>query len=142
MIVKSEISCTFQKDAEISSLKTELAESRSRIQSLEDEKKFLEGSIKVGQVQKEMLYDETDKIQNVQQQEIIKLKSMLLFREQVIRLLFCLIRFQQETVTWGCWKTTHALKSKKAFKGWFSAPQRLSNYMKVFNARDNCLNRF
>lgn len=33
-----------------------------------------------------MLYDETDKIQNVQQQEIIKLKSMLLFREQVIRL--------------------------------------------------------
>lgn len=56
---------------------------RSRIEALEDEKSTLELSIKAGQVQKEMFYDETDKIQNVQQQEIMKLKSMLLFREQV-----------------------------------------------------------
>lgn len=55
------------------------------VQALEDEKNFLEQSVEAGQVQKEIFYDETDKIQNVQQQEIVKLKSMLLFREQVIR---------------------------------------------------------
>lgn len=72
-----------QKDAEINSLKTELVHARSVIQTLEEDKSSLESSIKAGQVQKEIFYDETDKIQNVQQQEIVKLKSMLLFREQV-----------------------------------------------------------
>lgn len=67
----------------MSALKDELVLAKSKIQSLEDEKKLLEKSIKAGQVQKEMFYDETDMIHNVQQQEIIKLKSMLLFREQV-----------------------------------------------------------
>lgn len=74
-----------QKEAEISALKHELGQARTTIQALEDEKKFLEQSVEAGQVQKEIFYDETDKIQNVQQQEIVKLKSMLLFREQVIR---------------------------------------------------------
>lgn len=78
-----ELSKIEEKECEITSLKIELAEARSLIQSLEDEKKFLQSSIKAGQAQKEMLYDETDKIQNVQNQEIAKLKSMLLFREQV-----------------------------------------------------------
>lgn len=72
-----------QKEVEMSALKDELVLAKSKIQSLEDEKKLLEKSIKAGQVQKEMFYDETDMIHNVQQQEIIKLKSMLLFREQV-----------------------------------------------------------
>lgn len=58
-------------------------QARALIATLDDEKQSLEESIKAGRVQKEMFYDETDKIQNVQQQEIIKLKSMLLFREQV-----------------------------------------------------------
>jgi hypothetical protein len=61
---------------------------RTRIEALEDEKNSLELSIKAGQVQKEIYYDETDKIQNVQQQEIGKLKNMLLFREQVGRIQF------------------------------------------------------
>lgn len=74
---------TLQKVSEINSLKIELAKARSLIQSLEDEKKFLQKSVKAGQVQKEIWYDETDKIQNVQHQEIAKLKSLLLFREQV-----------------------------------------------------------
>jgi hypothetical protein len=34
-------------------------------------------------MQKDMMLDETDKIQNFQQQEINKLKNLLLFREQV-----------------------------------------------------------
>lgn len=33
-------------------------------------------------MQKDMMLDETDKIQNFQQQEINKLKNLLLFREQ------------------------------------------------------------
>lgn len=34
-------------------------------------------------VQKELIYDEQDKIQNIQLQEISKLKSLLHFREEV-----------------------------------------------------------
>lgn len=88
-----------QKDAEISSLKSELAKAKSTIEALEDEKKSLENSVKAGQVQKEIFYDETDKIQNVQQQEIVKLKSMLLFREQVSLLIrFCVIELSQRVL--------------------------------------------
>lgn len=72
-----------QKDAEIQALRHELMNCRTKIEALEDEKNSLEQSIKAGQVQKEIIYDEADKITNVQQQEIMKLKSMLLFREQV-----------------------------------------------------------
>lgn len=39
-------------------------------------------------VQKELIYDEQDKIQNLQAQEIAKLKNLLNFREQVRSLLF------------------------------------------------------
>lgn len=72
-----------QKEAEISSLKHELVQARTTIQSLEEERMLMKNRIEAGQVQKEMFYDETDKIQNVQQQEIVKLRSMLVFREQV-----------------------------------------------------------
>lgn len=34
-------------------------------------------------MQKELIYDEQDKIQNIQLQEISKLKSLLHFREEV-----------------------------------------------------------
>lgn len=72
-----------QKDAEINALKIELSESRNRIRKLEEQVIALEESFKVNQVQKEILYDDQDKIQNIQMQEINKLKSMLVFREQV-----------------------------------------------------------
>lgn len=55
---------------------------RTRVDTLEHEQALLKQSLEAGQVQKEIIYDETDKIQNVQQLEISKLKSMLLFREQ------------------------------------------------------------
>lgn len=66
-------------------MKVELVQARALIQKLEDDKSILEDSLVAGKVQKEIFYDETDKIQDDQQQKIIKLKSMLLFREQVIR---------------------------------------------------------
>ena len=49
---------------------------------LEKENQLLEESCKLGQLQKEMLQDEQDKIHNLQHQEINKLKSMLMFREE------------------------------------------------------------
>lgn len=78
----SRLTNLLQKDAEINSLKAELVEARTTIQALEEEKSSLLESVKVGKVQKEIFHDETDKIQEIQHQEIIKLKSMLLFREQ------------------------------------------------------------
>lgn len=60
----------------------ENARLHSLIIRLQKEKEALEHSIKAEQVQKEFFDDETNKIQDFQQQEIEKLKSMLLFREQ------------------------------------------------------------
>ncbi|CRK92994.1 CLUMA_CG006586, isoform A [Clunio marinus] len=77
-----ELSRIEEKDAEIVSLKEELIKARSIIVNLESEKKSLEDSKKANQIQKEIFYDETDKIQDIQHQEILKLKSLLLFREQ------------------------------------------------------------
>lgn len=64
-------------------LRNELAVAQHKIKSLEHDKLRLEDTLKLSQVQKEMMLDETDKIQNLQQQEINKLKNLLLFREQV-----------------------------------------------------------
>ena len=64
-------------------MRNELVSCRTRVDTLEYEQALLKQSLEAGQVQKEIIYDETDKIQNVQQLEISKLKSMLLFREQV-----------------------------------------------------------
>lgn len=50
---------------------------------LEKTNEILEEALKVAQVQKELIYNEQDKIQNIQMEEISKLKSLLHFREQV-----------------------------------------------------------
>lgn len=50
---------------------------------LEKTNEILEEALKVAQKQKELIYNEQDKIQNIQLEEISKLKSLLHFREQV-----------------------------------------------------------
>lgn len=72
-----------QREAEINILRNDLLVAQSRIKTLEYEKFDLEESLRVCQIQREMITDETDKIQNFQHQEINKLKNLLLFREQV-----------------------------------------------------------
>lgn len=72
-----------QREAEINILRNDLLIAQSRIKTLEYEKFDLEESLRVCQIQREMVTDETDKIQNFQHQEINKLKNLLLFREQV-----------------------------------------------------------
>ncbi|XP_021704706.1 golgin subfamily A member 1 [Aedes aegypti] len=96
MASMDELSLLEQKDAELSATRIQLQELagqcnefRDQIRAYEEDKvrmeeanKLLEDSLKVAQVQKDLLCEEQDKIQNLQQQEISKLKSMLLFREQ------------------------------------------------------------
>ena len=96
MASMDELSLLEQKDAELSATRIQLQELavqcnelKEQMRSYEEEKirleeanKLLEESMKVAQVQKDLLCEEQDKIQNLQQQEISKLKSMLLFREQ------------------------------------------------------------
>ena len=72
-----------QREAEINILRNDLLVAQSKIKSLEHDKFNLEESLRVCQMQREMIVDETDKIQNFQHQEISKLKNLLLFREQV-----------------------------------------------------------
>lgn len=64
-------------------MRNELLFAQSKIKALEHEKCDLEESLRVCQMQREMIVDETDKIQNLQHQELNKLKNLLLFREQV-----------------------------------------------------------
>ncbi|XP_052870772.1 uncharacterized protein LOC128276345, partial [Anopheles cruzii] len=91
-----ELSVLEQKDAELSATRVELQELanhlhgfREQVRLLEESKagleqanKALEEKLHASQVQRELQREEQDKIQNFQQQEISKLKSMLLFREQ------------------------------------------------------------
>ena len=72
-----------QREAEINILRNDLLVAQSKIKSLEHDKFNLEESLRVCHMQREMIVDETDKIQNIQHQEISKLKNLLLFREQV-----------------------------------------------------------
>ncbi|KAG5679603.1 hypothetical protein PVAND_009163 [Polypedilum vanderplanki] len=72
---KDELSVIEEKDSEIAILRQELAVAQTKIKVLEEEKKNLELS-------KDLIYDETEKIQNAQFHEIEKLKSLLVFREQ------------------------------------------------------------
>uniref|UniRef100_A0A182IZS2 GRIP domain-containing protein n=1 Tax=Anopheles atroparvus TaxID=41427 RepID=A0A182IZS2_ANOAO len=91
-----EMSVLEQKDAELNATRLELQELAGHLNSfreetrkseqerahLEQENKALEAKLQACQVQRELQREEQDKIQNFQQQEISKLKSMLLFREQ------------------------------------------------------------
>lgn len=83
-----------QKDAEINSLKSELLKARSHIESLLDEKRYLEHSAKSSQVQHELSHEENDKIQNAQFHEITNLRQQMKFREQV-RAIYFLQNFVQ-----------------------------------------------
>lgn len=49
---------------------------------LEQSNSQIENALKVAQEQKELIHNEQDKIQNLQSQEITKLKNLLHFREQ------------------------------------------------------------
>lgn len=85
-----------QKDAEINSLKSELLKARSQIESLLDEKRYLEHSVKSSQVQHELSHDESDKIQNAQFHEITNLRQQIKFREQVKSILCKLTKFSNQ----------------------------------------------
>ncbi|XP_037033320.1 golgin subfamily A member 1 isoform X2 [Bradysia coprophila] len=85
-----------QKEAELSALRAQFNDINCKyndlskrynilqddMERLEKANELLEESVKVSQVQKELIYDEQDKIQNLQAQEIAKLKNLLNFREQ------------------------------------------------------------
>uniref|UniRef100_A0A182MUY7 GRIP domain-containing protein n=1 Tax=Anopheles culicifacies TaxID=139723 RepID=A0A182MUY7_9DIPT len=91
-----ELSILEQKDAELNATRLELQELaghlssfREQARSLEEETErlkqtnsALEAKLQASQLQRDLQREEQDKIQNCQQQEISKLKSMLLFREQ------------------------------------------------------------
>lgn len=77
-----ELSKLEEKEAEINGLKSELLKARAQIESLLDEKRYLEHSVKSSQVQHELSHEESDKIQNAQFHEISNLRQQMKFREQ------------------------------------------------------------
>lgn len=80
-----------ESDATLTKLTTEHDELTEIKERLEKSNSILEDAVRVAQEQKELINCEQDKIQNLQSQEISKLKSLLHFREQVrISLIFCL----------------------------------------------------
>lgn len=70
-------------ESKLTKLSNDYNEVRAVKKQLEESNGILEGALKVAQEQKELIYSEQDKIQNLQAQEICKLKSLLHFREQV-----------------------------------------------------------
>lgn len=72
-------------DAKLTKLSTEHDELLALKDRLEKSNCLLDDALKVAQTQKELINTEQDKIQNLQAQEISKLKSLLHFREQVSR---------------------------------------------------------
>lgn len=85
---KDELSPIEEKEAEIIVLRQELDIAQNKIKELDDDNRSLKESLKLIQIQKNMVLNESDQIQNSQHQEIQKLKNLLLFREQVKKLHF------------------------------------------------------
>uniref|UniRef100_A0A182PQZ6 GRIP domain-containing protein n=1 Tax=Anopheles epiroticus TaxID=199890 RepID=A0A182PQZ6_9DIPT len=91
-----ELSVLEQKEAELNATRLELQELTGHLNSFREQARLLEEEnarlkqtagaleekLQASQLQRELQREEQDKIQNCQQQEISKLKSMLLFREQ------------------------------------------------------------
>lgn len=77
-----------ESDAKFQKLSTEFDELLAFKNGLEKSNSSLEASLRVAQEQKELIHSEQDKIQNLQAQEISKLKNLLHFREQVSQLEF------------------------------------------------------
>lgn len=74
----------FQKDEDlINFLRNELMIAQNKIKILEQEKLSLEESLRLSHIHKDLMREEMDKIQEIQNQEINKLKNLLHFREQV-----------------------------------------------------------
>ncbi|XP_031622115.1 golgin subfamily A member 1 [Contarinia nasturtii] len=71
-----------ESDAKFTKLFTEYDAIAAIKDRLEKSNNILEDALKVAQEQKELIHSEQDKIQNLQAQEISKLKSLLHFREQ------------------------------------------------------------
>lgn len=93
---KDDLSPYDEKEAEINILRQELLVAQNRIKSLEVELEKLKDSLRVTQVSKDLMFEETDKIHNAQHHEIEKLKSLLLFREQVISYTFPFYRISSK----------------------------------------------
>lgn len=72
-----------ESDAKFNKLSTQNEELLEVNKRLDKNNKSLADALKIAQEQKEQIHDEQDKIQNLQAQEISKLKSLLHFREQV-----------------------------------------------------------
>uniref|UniRef100_A0A1B0FD33 GRIP domain-containing protein n=1 Tax=Glossina morsitans morsitans TaxID=37546 RepID=A0A1B0FD33_GLOMM len=77
------------KNDQLSLLRVQCQDLQNRLHSLQDEKSRIEKtneilleSVKVAQTQKDLYCEEQEKIQNIQQNEIEKLRSLLAFREQ------------------------------------------------------------
>uniref|UniRef100_A0A1A9ZR59 GRIP domain-containing protein n=1 Tax=Glossina pallidipes TaxID=7398 RepID=A0A1A9ZR59_GLOPL len=78
-----------QQNDQLSLLRVQCQDLQNRLHSLQDEKSRIEKtneilleSVKVAQTQKDLYCEEQEKIQNIQQNEIEKLRSLLAFREQ------------------------------------------------------------
>ncbi|XP_073846388.1 golgin 97 [Musca autumnalis] len=91
--VSSSISITSNNDEtqneQISALRQEITNYQTRLQQLQEEKlrvektnEILLETVKVAQTQKDIYCEEQEKIQNMQQNEIEKLRNLLSFREQ------------------------------------------------------------
>lgn len=77
-----------ESETALTKLSTEHDELMAIKERLEKTNCILEDALKVAQEQKELIHSEQDKIQNLQAQEISKLKSLLHFREQVRKTIF------------------------------------------------------
>lgn len=77
-----------ERQQKLTKLSTDYTELSSEKNQLEKSKSILDEALKVAQNQKELIHSEQDKIQNLQSQEITKLKSLLHFREQVCFVIF------------------------------------------------------
>lgn len=85
-----------QKDAEIAALRLQCNDIEAKCDELskkletateekdrlEKANALLEESVRVSQVQKDLICEEQDKIQNLQLEEISKLKNLVMFRDQ------------------------------------------------------------
>ncbi|GAB0087684.1 golgin subfamily A member 1 [Sergentomyia squamirostris] len=91
-----DLSLVEQKDAEIAALRLQCNDIEAKCdevtkkleQTIEEKERLekanalLEESVRVGQVQKDLICEEQDKIQNIQLEEISKLKNLVMFRDQ------------------------------------------------------------
>lgn len=69
-------------DEDVDELRKSLEEAKQDIHRLETANVLLEESLRLTQEQKDLITDEHDKIENLQHRENVKLKNLLLFKDQ------------------------------------------------------------